>query len=544
MTIPRVVPVARDGLYDRRCMDPDRPVSAVPARSRMAAWIGLLLIAGACACDGAESADRGAADDGGAASVGNTSDDGGRDALHREDDEATGGDATGGDSNDDEATRDEETARDATAAGDGPIPRADAPPGRWANDSRRRHERRRAEQQLDGVPDGAPDSDLNDEQLEALRRLESIGYATSQGEAGSGPVGVVKHLPQRASPGLNLVLSGHAPVAALIDMDGRLLHRWRCRFDQAFPGRTEAEGLHDNGNRKYWRRVRILPEGDLLVIFEGLGLVRLDHASQVRWAWAGGAHHDVDVTPDGRIVLLTREARLDPELHPTEPVLEDFVVQFDADGRELASLSVLGSLLNLIDERRASADETFTMEGIDTGGDVLHTNTIQYIDAALGAASSVADEGDVLVSMRELDRLAVIDLESGQMTWTARGPWRAQHEPVLLADGNMLLFDNKGHENRSSVLEFDPVTQEIAWSYGKERPLAFYSATCGSAQRLANGNTLITESDQGRAFEIDRDHLVVWDYQTPFRAGPQDELIATLFEVVRLGPEFPTDWMD
>lgn len=37
-------------------------------------------------------------------------------------------------------------------------------------------------------------------------------------------------------------------------------------------------------------------------------------------------------------------------------------------------------------------------------------------------------------------------------------------------------------------------------------------AGMGGAQRLENGNTLITESDNGRAFEVTRAGEIVWDY--------------------------------
>jgi len=36
---------------------------------------------------------------------------------------------------------------------------------------------------------------------------------------------------------------------------------------------------------------------------------------------------------------------------------------------------------------------------------------------------------------------------------------------------------------------------------------------------------------------------IVWEYYNPHRAGDNDELIATLLDVVRLGPEFPTEWL-
>jgi hypothetical protein len=60
---------------------------------------------------------------------------------------------------------------------------------------------------------------------------------------------------------------------------------------------------------------------------------------------------------------------------------------------------------------------------------------------------------------------------------------------------------------------------------------------------LANGNTLITESDNGRAFEVTDDGQVVWEFHNQHRAGDADEYVATLFELVRLDPQFPTEWL-
>ncbi|MFK7927057.1 MAG: hypothetical protein AB8H79_02630, partial [Myxococcota bacterium] len=86
---------------------------------------------------------------------------------------------------------------------------------------------------------------------------------------------------------------------------------------------------------------------------------------------------------------------------------------------------------------------------------------------------------------------------------------------------------------RSRVLEIDPNTQRVVWSYdGDETPLI--SETCGTAQRLGNGNTLAVASDTGRAIEVDPSGDVVWAFVNPARAGDDGELIATLFQVQRL----------
>jgi hypothetical protein len=73
------------------------------------------------------------------------------------------------------------------------------------------------------------------------------------------------------------------------------------------------------------------------------------------------------------------------------------------------------------------------------------------------------------------------------------------------------------------VLEFNPLTLEIAWQY-PPRPAgtpglmltSFYSSFVSSAQRLPNGNTLITEGGVGRIFEVTPEHEIVWEYLSPY----------------------------
>ena len=110
----------------------------------------------------------------------------------------------------------------------------------------------------------------------------------------------------------------------------------------------------------------------------------------------------------------------------------------------------------------------------------------------------------------------------------------------------MLIFDNLGHRGMSKVVELDPFSQEIAWMYAGDEQNGFLSTTSGSNQRLANGNTLIVESNAGRAFEVTSDKRIVWEFHNPARAGEHDELISTLFDVVRIDAASAAgfDWLD
>jgi hypothetical protein len=44
----------------------------------------------------------------------------------------------------------------------------------------------------------------------------------------------------------------------------------------------------------------------------------------------------------------------------------------------------------------------------------------------------------------------------------------------------------------------------------------FFSHYISAAQRLANGNTMITEGADGRVFEVTADGEIVWEYVSPY----------------------------
>jgi outer membrane protein assembly factor BamB len=107
----------------------------------------------------------------------------------------------------------------------------------------------------------------------------------------------------------------------------------------------------------------------------------------------------------------------------------------------------------------------------------------------------------------------------------------------------MLLFDNIGLKldsnnlRGSRVLEFDPNTMELVWEYSGSPEQPFYSDSRASQQRLANGNTLITESNSGRIIEVDVTGTIVWEYYNPVRLGENKQLIPGIFWATRYEAE-------
>ena len=67
------------------------------------------------------------------------------------------------------------------------------------------------------------------------------------------------------------------------------------------------------------------------------------------------------------------------------------------------------------------------------------------------------------------------------------------------------------------MLEIDPVTFEKVWDLvAGHESYRFFSHYVSGAQRLENGNTLITEGADGRVFEVTTNGNIVWEYVSPF----------------------------
>ncbi|MEZ4320586.1 MAG: arylsulfotransferase family protein [Myxococcota bacterium] len=382
-------------------------------------------------------------------------------------------------------------------------------PGKWRN-----------------LPKRAP-SELSSDEQALIEQLEAIGYADGVEEIQASKV-ITVHDRTRAKAGLNLYTDGHGPVATLMDMDGNVLHEWSTTYWKAFPASMAAEG---DWGTDYLRRVRLGDDGDLYAIFEGRGVLKLDAESHVRWAVPNGAHHDIVRNGDG-IVVLTRKADVFPDLG-TEPVLHDYIVYLDARGRETKRVDLFEALLE-------SEHAHLFHDAAEKTGDVFHTNSVWLLTEAQAKLHPAWKPGFALVSIRQLNAIGVVDPDAQRFVWAATGPWRHQHDATLREDGTLMLFDNEGLGRRSRVLALTLPDLDIAWSYEGTDAHPFFTGGIGASQELPDGHVLITESNGGRGFEVDRNGEIVWEFYVPHRAGDHQQFIATLMEVERLGPEIPS----
>lgn len=346
--------------------------------------------------------------------------------------------------------------------------------------------------------------------------------------------------PEKTCDGFTLCMYGGNSQAILIDMAGEVVHRWHVPFSQLWADPPHVRGRIDDTS-VYFNDGHIYPDGGLLAVVEGpinannasngYGLIRLDRDSRVVWKYAEKCHHDVDVGEDGTIYVLVNEVanEVPPELAdiPT-PCMIDYVDILSQDGDRLKRISLLTafqdspyaalfSTLHRPNRQTMPRPGETPMPGAPSlfrddqrRRDVLHTNAIKVLRPALAPMFPQFKAGQLLISPRNLDAIALMDPDSGKIVWAARGPWHSQHDPSFLENGHLLLFDNLGSPRSSRVLEYDPQTQSFPWLYPGEGDPPFLSRIRGMSQRLPNGNTFIVCSDAGEAFEVTPDHERVW----------------------------------
>jgi hypothetical protein len=155
-------------------------------------------------------------------------------------------------------------------------------------------------------------------------------------------------------------------------------------------------------------------------------------------------------------------------------------------------------------------------------GDWTHSNAVVYNP----------DDGSIYHSSRHLSRITRIDYPSGDIVYMMGFPlttgdadfgdnlFSFQHAPDLLANGNMMVYDNGNRRDhivqtdetgfsRAIELSFTgspPTSAEIVWEW----VVPEYTFALGDADRLPGGNTLVTAGTSGRVYEVDPEGNILW----------------------------------
>lgn len=356
---------------------------------------------------------------------------------------------------------------------------------------------------------------------ELLSQLHALGYLEST-ELAPGEErlrGVTLEIPGRTQPGVNLFLAARGE-ARLVDSSGRVLHVWK--------GEASRQG---------WHHAELAPDGRLFVIRRDGVLLAMDARSRVLWSRLLGAHHDLALLPSGEIAVLRSVFIEVTHRGRALPLVDDRVAVLSPGGELLREFSLHRLFGGRIPEERlahiAAHPREHWLERVyppRRGVDVFHTNSVEILPADV---PGLGRRGDFLLSIRELDLLAVVDPAGERVRWSwGEGELESQHHATLTPGGSVLVFDNGIRRGFSRVLEIDPVQRRILREHRGDPPESFYSRRMGACQALANGNLLVTSSEQGHAFEVTRAGERVWELWTP-DVDEKRRRRATLYRVTR-----------
>lgn len=342
--------------------------------------------------------------------------------------------------------------------------------------------------------------------------------------------GVIRNDYNSSEKDFNLYCLRNFSTAYLMDMKGNIFHSWST------PKNTP------------WHYVKMCKNGDLLgIVYQG-SCTRLDWDSRIKWIKNLHFHHDITTADNDDIYGLTNKAVIIFWYGLPVPILNDYIIIMSPQGeikKEISLYKVLKKNISLSTIIKIYKEILFPNKRLfeaiqqrnkyhfikgDTVFDIFHNNTITIMDKTI---PNLCSKGDILISVREFDYIGILNIKSEKLIWSwGQGILSRQHHPTLLKNGNILIFDNGRKNGYSRIVELNPLNKKIEWEYKASPPERFFSPIGGGCQRLANGNTLITEEYKGRVFEITPEGKTVWEFYTPY--GENRKTRAAIYRMTRL----------
>ena len=407
------------------------------------------------------------------------------------------------------------------------------------------------------------------------------------------PTGTTIYDPAKAWNGYTVLSPLGGDAAIVIDMNGNVVKRWEGYNSSAGgPMRILPGGVvigATGANTGHQESLALVARD-----FDGQELWRFDRNEQIKGPGdtmipALRQHHDWqrEDLPAGyyspaaspslsntgvKTLILTHTSHAKSGVAGDTMLEDDRLIEIGGDSTVTWEWTVSDHIEDLHFDK--SARDAIRHGSPGRGGfDWFHMNSATYV-----GPNHWYDEGDkrfapenVIVSSRSASIVAIV-ARDGKIVWQlgpdygATQELRAIHQVIgqhnahfipkgLPGAGNLMVFDNGGASGygaispvaldgqnifarpTSRVLEIDPVTLKLVWSYTAP---TFFATNISGAQRLLNGNTLITEGPDGRLFEVNKDGAIVWEYVYPvFGGGGRGRPTNSVYRAYRV----PYDWI-
>jgi hypothetical protein len=291
--------------------------------------------------------------------------------------------------------------------------------------------------------------------------------------------GLTHHRPAASFKGYTLFAPMQSDSAYLLDMEGRIAHRWRlpgsrifhpqllpsgnllvlgndARTPDSIPHQPSPAGERravDRPPQPFAERIRLMG-GNAGHLWE------VDWDGHLVWEYANQAiHHDAVRLATGTTIVaewveipaeLARAVRggfRRPREKPP-PLISDDLVEIDATGREVARIHLWEQLDPVRDP----------ICPLEPRWEWTHLNSL-----------AVTHDGGLLFSCRNNSRVGILDRPSGKLRWKFGAPAIFhQHHASPLHGGTVQIFDNGMHRIGtpfSRVVEVNPTDDSVVWEY-------------------------------------------------------------------------------
>lgn len=322
-------------------------------------------------------------------------------------------------------------------------------------------------------------------------------------------------------------------LAWITDRRGNIIHAWK-NFPDLWEPLEGREAIGDTWSA-YPVGAYLYPNGDILVSFHGMnvfpiamGLAKFDKDSNLLWKRSGYYHHWFTVDEEGRIYIPSMRV-VDSPLE-MDDLQKYFVCKkelFQVESVEILDLN--GNLIKNIDIYDALIDSelagVFNNNGkiqdkIETC-DPMHLNYVGVLTPSMAAEFPDFEPGDLLLSFRSMNALAVLSPETKLFKWFYVGAVQNQHSPKFLGGNRILIFDNLGGDKSrgtSRIVALDVSSENSTDVFPSpamkipSRPI--YSETAGYIDvHPDRRRVLVSWTHQGLVWEIDMESgEVLWEY--------------------------------
>jgi hypothetical protein len=311
--------------------------------------------------------------------------------------------------------------------------------------------------------------------------------------------------------------------ALLMDDSNQVIHKWALSESSLKLLSGDGQGGESVSNTpgraasRWPHGVAVFSNGSIIVTDHnrGHGIFRLNLCSELEWMNSGRFNDVIESHLDGGVWTIR----------------DDNIIELDSgNGKVTREISL--NDIHLANPDIAVFTPKRSLRTSKWYHDPVHLNDVEPLTVELASSFPMFEAGDLLVSYRSLNLVAILDSKTLAIKWWRTGVSQRQSDVDWEPDGTISVYDNNQRDNPdgkgnrlpesrarySKIIKINPVSLAVKEIYPGDEE-GFYSPKFGKHQILPDGSILISSPEQGRYFEVNPDGETVFEFVNRFDAN-------------------------